>query len=102
MQASTFLGEVQNGLIVTEQPLTKFEGEKVSVTVLDTETSPSAETGELNEKTLPDPRIGSEEPILLEDLCRIQMPRRNVTTVHLRITDVGRRSPRVYSSEMEE
>jgi hypothetical protein len=102
MQNLTFLGEIQGGRILTEQPLAELEGKKVSVTVLNPETAATVGTGSLNESPSPGPHSGPEEVAILEDLGRIQMPRREVTTIHLTMRDVGRRPIPVYSSDEED
>jgi len=102
MPTITFLGEIQGGRILTEQPLAEFEGQKVSVTVIHPETTASAEAGEAKEPLPPEPLFGPEEPVILEDLGRIRMPPRHVTTFKARFLDIGRLPPRVYPSDEED
>jgi hypothetical protein len=101
MPTTTFLGEVQGGRILTEQPLAEFEGHKVSVTVIPPETPVSGEASAARENPPPEPLVEPEESIILEDLGRIRLPRREVTTIRLEIVDVGRRPVPVYASDDE-
>jgi hypothetical protein len=99
MQTATFQGEIQGGRILTGQPLTEFEGKQVVIT-LSIPDGPSPEDADDRHDT-PSP-FAPEEPVILEDLGRIRMPRREVTTVHITVVDIGRRPVPVYSSDDEE
>ncbi len=97
MQSATFRGEVQGGRILTERPLTDFEGKQVYVTLIAPEESPPAQVAEPGHAE----PYAPEEPEILEDTGRIRIPPQEVTAVHFDLVDVGRLPMRVYSSDEE-
>jgi hypothetical protein len=100
VQSATFLGEVQDGQIVTNDPLIEFEGKQVFITLIAPD--PSSPTPDGDRHELPTSPFAPEEPVILEDLGRLRIPARDVATLKARITDVGPLSPNVYPSDEEE
>jgi hypothetical protein len=93
MLSGTFIGQVHDGKLIIAQPLNEFEGKEVVVTL----SVPDVPVQPANVPSRMPNVAASEEAEILEDLGRIQMPRRDVTTVKAFIVDVGRRPPRVYA-----
>jgi hypothetical protein len=93
MQSRTFLAKVHGGRILTEVPLTEFEGKQVYVTLI----APGNLSDAEEERSATPPT--AEEAAILEDTGRIRLPRREVSTVSVDIVSVGRRQPRVSTEE---
>ena len=102
MHGTTFLADVQDGRIVTVQPLTEFEGKQVYVTLIAPEMQPRTvvdETRHTGPSVLP---LLLEEAEILDDAGRIQAPSREVTEIHINLVDIDRLPMRVYASDMED
>ncbi len=65
-----------------------FEGQRVSVTVIASEKAPVEDTGDADERLPSEPLYGPDESVILEDLGRIPVTPRHLTTYKAHIVDI--------------
>ncbi len=94
MQRVTFMGEIHEGRLHTQQPLSEFEGRQVMVTL----TAADAKRNAGEQVRVFPPQAASEAEIL-EDTGRIRRPARAAATLTAQVVSIGQRKPRILAEE---